>query len=400
MLNQSSAALCLNFTTPYLKAAIYGRAVAGSVACIVCVSTVILIVVLRAWSKFVHRLTVYLATAGFFYSLLLALQGMPVDLDSDVVSLRPGWEKTCVAIGFLAQYTGWVQLTIMSWISVYLALLWKYHKNVMDTKSEIGGIVTAIFLPLLFSFEPFIHNMYGLAGAWCWIKVNKDHSCNETSIRVSYQIGLFYAPVFLFAVTSLFVMVGVLFVFCKNAKQKAQLLVEDAQNVLNNAQNLLENPQFRRKYEVLIRGALPLLIYPAVHIIIHMFAILNRLNYLINTVPNDSKPSPRLWLIHAILPPLIPVAVLFLFMFQPDIWTQIKDKIFGHEVPRVRKALFEAYNAEGDIPLRELGRDPGATDEVEPSQNSSTQVTQFIVSQDELCSDFEQAVPLIVRGSK
>ena len=87
-------------------------------------------------------------------------------------------------------------------------------------------------------------------------------------------------------------------------------------------------------------------------------------------------------------------------MFQPDIWTQIKDKIFEHEVPRVRKALFEAYNAEGDIPLRELGRDPGATDEVEPSQNSSTQVTQFIVSQDELCSDFEQAVPLIVRGSK
>ena len=363
---------------------------AGSVACIVCVSTVILIVVLRAWSKFVHRLTVYLATAGFFYSLLLALQGMPVDLDSDVVSLRPGWEKTCVAIGFLAQYTGWVQLTIMSWISVYLALMWKYHKNVMDTKSEIGGIVTAIFLPLLFSFEPFIHNMYGLAGAWCWIKVNKDHSCNETSIGVSYQIGLFYASVFLFAVTSLFVMVGVLFVFCKNAKLKAQ-------NVLNNAQNLLENPQFRRKYEVLIRGALPLLIYPAVHIVIHMFAILNRLNYLINTVPNDSKPSPRLWLIHAILPPLIPVAVLFLFMFQPDIWTQIKDKIFGREAPRVRKALFEAYNAEGDILLRELGRDPGATDEVEPSQNSST---QFIVSQDNLCSDFEQARPLIIRGSK
>ena len=390
MLNQSSAALCLNFTTPYLKAAIYGRAVAGSVACIVCVSTVILIVVLRAWSKFVHRLTVYLATAGFFYSLLLALQGMPVDLDSDVVSLRPGWEKTCVAIGFLAQYTGWVQLTIMSWISVYLALMWKYHKNVMDTKSEIGGIVTAIFLPLLFSFEPFIHNMYGLAGAWCWIKVNKDHSCNETSIGVSYQIGLFYAPVFLFAVTSLFVMVGVLFVFCKNAKLKAQ-------NVLNNAQNLLENPQFHCKYEVLIRGALPLLIYPAVHIVIHMFAILNRLNYLINTVPNDSKPSPRLWLIHAILPPLIPVAVLFLFMFQPDIWTQIKDKIFGREAPRVRKALFEAYNAEGDILLRELGRDPGATDEVEPSQNSST---QFIVSQDNLCSDFEQARPLIIRGSK
>ena len=142
-----------------------------------------------------------------------------------------------------------------------------------------------------------------MAGAWCWIKVNKDHSCNETSIGVSYQIGLFYAPVFLFAVTSLFVMVGVLFVFCKNARQEVQLLVEEAQNV------------FRQKYEEVIRGALPLLIFPAVHIVIHTFAILNRLNYLINTVPNDSKPSPN----HAILPPLIPVAVLFLFMFQPDI---------------------------------------------------------------------------------
>ena len=400
MLNQSSTALCLNFTTPYLKAAIYGRAVAGSVSCMVCVSTVILIVALGAWNKFVHRLTVYLAIAGFFYSLLLALQGMPVDLDSDVVSLRPGWERICVAIGFLAQYTGWVQLTVMSWISVYLALLWKYQENVMGTKSEIGGIVTAIFLPLLFSFEPFIHDMYGLAGAWCWIKVNKDHSCNETSIGVSYQIGLFYAPVFLFAVMSLFVIVGVLFAFCKNARRNAQHLVEDAQNILNNAQNLLENPQFRRQYEVLIRGALPLLIYPAVHIVIHMFAILNRLNYLINTVPNDSKPSPRLWLIHALLPPLIPVAVLFLFMFQPDIWIRIKNKVLRHEPPRVRNVLMEVRDAEGDIPLRELGGDPVAMDAVEPSQNSSTQVTEFKVSKDELCSDFEQAPLLIIRASK
>lgn len=87
-------------------------------------------------------------------------------------------------------------------------------------------------------------------------------------------------------------------------------------------------------------------------------------------------------------------------MFQPDIWTQIKDKIFGHEAPRVRKALLEAYNAKEDIPLRELGRDPVATDVVEPSQNSSTQVTEFKVSKDELCSDFEQAPLLIIRGSK
>ena len=71
-----------------------------------------------------------------------------------------------------------------------------------------------------------------------------------------------------------------------------------------------------------------------------------------------------------------------------------------HEAPRVRNVLMEVHDAEGDIPLRELGGDPVAMDAVEPSQNSSTQVTEFKVSKDELCSDFEQAPLLIIRASK
>ena len=153
-----STALCLNFTAPYLKTAVYGRAAAGTLSCVVCIVTVTLIVVLRSYHRFVHRLSLYLAIAGFFYALLLALQGLPVNLDSDVVSLRPGWENTCVAIGFLAQYTGWGHIVVMTWISLYALNLLKYQRNAMGWKSEIVCIVVSVVLPLLISVVPFYHN--------------------------------------------------------------------------------------------------------------------------------------------------------------------------------------------------------------------------------------------------
>ena len=85
MLNRTaSTALCLNFTTPYLKVAVYGRAAAGTVACFVCIATVMLIAVLKSYHLFVHRLTLYLTIAGFWFALLLALQGLPVNLDGNL----------------------------------------------------------------------------------------------------------------------------------------------------------------------------------------------------------------------------------------------------------------------------------------------------------------------------
>ena len=244
----ASLVLCLNFTTPYLKVAVYGRAAAGTVACFVCIATVVLITVLKSYHLFVHRLTLYLAIAGFWFALLLALQGLPVNLDSDVVSLRPGWETVCVVIGFLAQYTGWVHISVMSWISLYAVNLLKNIRNEMGRKCEIACVVVSAVLPLFISLVPFVHNMYGLAGAWCWIKVNRGQSCNETSIGVGYQIGLFYAPVILLAILSLSVSSVTFGSFLKNAC----------------ARHLPVNRQLQGE---LVKGALALLIYPMAYLL-------------------------------------------------------------------------------------------------------------------------------------
>ena len=236
----------------------------------------------------------------------------------------------------------------------------------MGWKSEMMGIVVSVVLPLLISLVPFYHNMYGLAGAWCWIKVNRGQNCNETSIGVGYQIGLFYAPVVLLAILSLSVSSVTFFSFLKSTR----------------ARHLAVNRQLQM---ILVKGALALLIYPVVYNIIHIFPVVNRLNYLVNTVPKGSQPLSWLWIVHAVLPPLIPLAVLGSFVLQPDILKKIR-----HE---------RADHAAQGVELQELKRHTDTTlnSDAGGQKQSTTIATEYEVTGDNICSDYQER-PLIIRS--
>ena len=113
----STNASCHQFTSEQWNALIIARTVTASLSCLACFIAFIMMIVFKAYKQFVHRLILYLTLAAFCLSILYALQILPTKEVGDTILLRVGWGGLCTAIAFLDQYTGWVMLLILCWIS-------------------------------------------------------------------------------------------------------------------------------------------------------------------------------------------------------------------------------------------------------------------------------------------
>ena len=83
-----------------------------------------------------------------------------------------------------------------------------------------GLLVSFVVIPVLFSWEPFLHHEYGLTGIWCWIK----ESCAGTKLGAFNQIVSLTQSI-LFSVIGLFLIMNVVIIFCRrSASVKDRLL--------------------------------------------------------------------------------------------------------------------------------------------------------------------------------
>ena len=167
-------ASCHQFTSGQWNALIIARTVTASLSCLACFIAFIMIIAFKAYKQFVHRLILYLTVAAFCLSILYALQILPTREVGDTILLRVGWGGLCTAIAFLDQYTGWVMLLILCWISFYIFLLAVFRCSTTKHKYEFFGLLFIVLLPLTYIWIPFLSGRYGLAGAWCWIKLTTD----------------------------------------------------------------------------------------------------------------------------------------------------------------------------------------------------------------------------------
>jgi len=164
---------CFSFSKKNFEAVIGTKTGVAGLVAIACCAAVLLIDFFKAYKRFVHQLTLYLAIAALIYSIIFALQILPVEARCGVVMVRS--EQLCTALGFLVEYAAWVMLQFMSWITIHLFVLAVFQRSYKSCKYEVGGVIICHVSPLLFSVVPFINfghgTMYGLAGAWCWIRV-------------------------------------------------------------------------------------------------------------------------------------------------------------------------------------------------------------------------------------
>ena len=161
-------ASCHQFTSGQWNALIIARTVTASLSCLACFIAFIMIIAFKAYKQFAHRLILYLTVAAFCLSILYALQILPTREVGDTILLRVGWGGLCTAIAFLDQYTGWVMLLILCWISVYIFLLAVFQCSTTKHKYEFFGL---LFIVLIATTR--IHlDTFPLGTVWsCWCMV-------------------------------------------------------------------------------------------------------------------------------------------------------------------------------------------------------------------------------------
>ena len=164
----STNASCHQFTSEQWNALIIARTVTASLSCLACFIAFIMMIVFKAYKQFVHRLILYLTLAAFCLSILYALQILPTKEVGDTILLRVGWRGLCTAIAFLDQYTGWVMLLILCWISLYIFLLAVFRCSTAKHKYELFGL-----LFIVVHVTTHVHlDTFPLGKVWsCWCMV-------------------------------------------------------------------------------------------------------------------------------------------------------------------------------------------------------------------------------------
>ena len=247
------------------------------------------------------RLALYLCIASLFNGIITAIQIVPVSgrLTCDHVVAN----NFCAAASFLIQYSVWTILLLMVWIyvEIIMAVLTDNEENehsrccihyikYRDSKYYDGCVLaTTLLVPNIFCIIPLTKpKVYGLAGAWCWIKA-RDDECQEVVAGVVEQFVLWYAWVMVFVVVFV---VTVIFVWRKIYKTK-QYARDDHQS----------------HYRRYLKDIRPLIIYPIVFSVIYGLGFANRIIYGIH-----EETILWLWIPHGIADALVSLMIPLFFL--------------------------------------------------------------------------------------
>ena len=184
------------------------------------ISAIALIVKSMAYRQFIHRLTFYLAVGGLIRTLEVWLEIAPVDIeesDESPVTVRQGWDGVCVFSGIVIQYLAFVQTFTVLWICFYIFMLVVYNKQLRQRRHEVSGITTIILAPLLFIWEPFVTDSYGLSGTKCWIKNNCK---SDPDLSLAYVLAISTVPVFLVSLLGVILLTAAIVSLVRKASQK------------------------------------------------------------------------------------------------------------------------------------------------------------------------------------
>ena len=290
--------------TPSDRSILYIIKLAVSCAALLaCAAAIIIIVALKDYKKFIYRLVLYLMITSLIYAIILILELLPVELSDKDNGVSDRYTLMCVITGFLSQVAVWMYVLLICWIVLYLVLLAVFKYNANQRRQEITGLCIVLALPLVFNWIPFLHDMYGLSGLWCWIRTVPER-CDRPKyvLGLIYQITLFYGPISLMAFFGFCSFISICVVLFREACRRSTGLRIISDNI----------PHVRA-----LRGSLPLVTYPLLFSLIFSVMLANRIDYSV-AVHAGSQPSYPLWLAHAIADPLFTLFPPLAFIFHPS----------------------------------------------------------------------------------
>ncbi len=226
-----------------------------------CIIAVTMVIGLRLYTRFAYRLAMYQVLGSLFWSLSNVLLLLQLNYDQHSESSR----ASCYLEAFTIEYSMWVKLLFTLWLVFHLFCYVVLLKNLK--KLEWLYVTSTVFFPLVcIVWIPFIHGNYGIAGAWCFIRIWKDDCATEKYPEgIAEMFALFYAPV----AVALALIALAIFIMVVVMVQRAYRNKD-----LERQPFLAEHNEANRK---VVKQLLPLLAYPIIYFALFLFPLINRL---------------------------------------------------------------------------------------------------------------------------
>ena len=226
-----------------------------------CVIAVSAVLVLKLYKSFSYRLAAYQVLSSLFFSLSQVLTLTLLGYNGSEY-----YRVACKLDAFLIQYTIWVKLLFTSCLSFHFFCLTVCLRNFENL--ELLYVLISLLFPLLFSWIPFIHDLYGLAGAWCWIKEWRHDCASEHYFEgIMEQFLLWYGPQFitLSVLNVCFLIIPIVFAWkmyrWNNSSESECLLGKEKHQKIKGA----------------VKRLLPLLAYPIIFYVLAILPLIHRI---------------------------------------------------------------------------------------------------------------------------
>ena len=170
---------------------------------------------------------------------------------------------------------------------------------------EVMGVTVVVTLPFTFNWVPFLWNMYGLSGLFCWIKEVSNGNCNDRTLSIILMFSMSYGPLLSLIFIGFLCLLAITLILCRGST----LNREDAQSVSESA--------VQKRFKEGLKEMSFVLVFPLLYNLLCLVIVANR---LYSVTHSDSEPLYPLWIAHMIASPgrllVSPVA----FMLHPYTW--------------------------------------------------------------------------------
>ena len=297
---------CFEFSQEQLNQVTAAVVSVSALAIIACALAVILIIVLKLYRKFLNRLVLYLMVAAGGYSVAFILAITPVH-HSNGVQVREGLDGLCAAFGFFNQMTEWIFHGTMTWVIVYLTLMALFKYQADKPKHEVSVLIIILLFPFIINWIPFIKEMYGISGIWCWIKLTNGDCHSDHTLGVVYHFTLYYGPFAIFVFGSYVAFIAIVATLCKERVASGRERAESFK---------------KETHRQALKEALPLLAYPLIYNIFFTIMLANRVYHAIAASKNEDPNFP-LFLVHAVVESLRVLLAALAFLLHPNILKKV-----------------------------------------------------------------------------
>lgn len=299
-------------------------ATSSSASFLLCLLGVLVILLFKKWQTFGQRMIAYLVAGTTLFSLATAVRR--VDYDEEFTTAE---QRFCIFTAFAVQSSSWLVIDAIVAITVYLFL--GIICNRFTERFEVGYVVFIFAWPSIFSWIPFIHGLYGRAGAWCWIRLVdfEGGTCEIIKLGQALQLVMFHLPLLIILPS---IIAAYLVMLCKLSRNR------------RHWKGISEQSTHERTTKLLTSETTYLLVYPIIYFFLTLPLVVTRVQSWIA----PSSPLVPLWHITAISFNMHGAAISLAFLLEPDTrrrltWTHLR-------------AAIRNYNSKGGVakfPVRE-----------------------------------------------